>query len=287
VLKVAWLGLLTVLCLTEFAQAQGTQASRQKKRPPPPSTPSSNWTGLQTGATGGNSSLAQNFAEPGSHLCIDTGLGPVSAGCVESHLLFSGHPNSPTFGGFLGYRAQFGLAVLGVEGDLSWKHATSNGTKTVSSTDYYGVQHTELFQGSMQQGWDASLRARGGFLLTPSLLAYGTAGLAIGEVCDSFHYSASISDPESWWHATASGAGASCRFRPGYTAGGGFEMVVADGLKARIEYRYTDLGSFSANVPLTATSSSGCWGSFVCAGNARIDMSAAFQTIRLGLGVDF
>ena len=64
-------------------------------------------------------------------------------------------------------------------------------------------------------------------------------------------------------------------------------MIVGDGWKARLEYRYTDLGGFSADVPLAVTYGPGCTGIFVCTGNAHIDMSAAFQTVRLGLGIDF
>jgi outer membrane immunogenic protein len=283
--RLAWLAAGIVLCLTGIGQADAQQQpSAKKKSTSASSAATSNWTGLQTGATGGNSSLAQNFAEPGAHLCDDTGLGPISLGCTESHLIFGGGSNSPTFGGFLGYRQQFGLAVLGIESDLSWKHASTSGTKAVSFTDNYEFEHAERFQGSMQQGWDASLRGRAGLLLTPSLLAYGTAGFALGQVCDSFRYSATITE-----FAAAFGSGSSCAYRPGYTAGGGLEMVVGNGLKARLEYRYTDLGSFSANVPLAVTYGPGCTaaGMFVCTGNARIDMNAAFQTVRLGLGIDF
>jgi outer membrane immunogenic protein len=285
VLRVAaWFGILIALYLIVLADAD---AQTQTPLSPASSTPGGSWSGLQTGATGGNSSLAQNFAEPGAHLCTITGLGPISPGCIESHLVFTGGLNSPTFGGFLGYRMQFGIAVLGIEADIAWKHVSASAAKTVSYTDFFGFNHTEQFQGSMRQGWDTSLRARAGLLLTPSLLAYGTAGLALGQVCDSFKYSATIIDPESGLFAAASGSGASCDYRPGYTAGGGLEMIVGDGLKARLEYRFTDLGSFSTDVPLAVTFGPGCSAIFACTGNARIDMSAAFQTVRLGIGVDF
>jgi opacity protein-like surface antigen len=120
-------------------------------------------------------------------------------------------------------------------------------------------------------------------LLTPSLLVYGTSGFALGEVCDSFRYSATSIDG---LFTLAYGAGSSCSLRPGYTMGGGLETIVGDGVKAGLEYRYTDLGSFSANVPLGISMGPACTGIFVCTGNAYIDMSAAFQTVRLGLGID-
>ena len=54
-------------CLAQSGQT----AERRKARAAGPSQAppqTSNWTGLQAGANGGNSSLAQNFAEPGAFL---------------------------------------------------------------------------------------------------------------------------------------------------------------------------------------------------------------------------
>ena len=167
-------------CLAQTGQT----AERRKSRAASPSQPppqSNNWNGLQTGANGGNSSLAQNFADPGAFLC------PVYfGGCPETPFAFSGHPSSLTLGGFAGYRLQFGTFVIGIEGDLAWKKAT---TSLVQSgiTSYYV---SETFTGSITQGWDGSLRGRLGTLLTPSLLAYATAGLAFGNVSGSFSYNA-------------------------------------------------------------------------------------------------
>jgi hypothetical protein len=105
--------------------------------------------------------------------------------------------------------------VLGISSDLSWRHASTSGTKAVSFTHHYGFERAEQFQGSMQQGWDASPRTGAGLLLTPPLLAFGTAGCALGRVCDPFRYSATITE---WGlFGAASGSGSSCEYRPGYT----------------------------------------------------------------------
>jgi outer membrane immunogenic protein len=244
-----------------------------------PAAPPSNWTGGQYGAFGGGSNLAQNFAEPGSHLCAVTGLGPVVQPCVESHLVFSGNPTSFTAGGFLGYRVQVGAYVVGIEGDAAWKRASESGYLTVTSVES-GFTRNEVFTGTLRQGWDGSVRGRAGILVTPTTLAYATAGVAFGEVCGSFTYTATLTLP-----ATAYGTGSWCDTRVGYTAGAGLEAEIHRGVKARIEYRYTDLGDFSKTVPLTATGP--CGGSFVCTGTALVDLEAAFHTVRVGLGVDF
>jgi len=256
--------------------AQGSAAAEKRKprsaTPAQAQAPASNWTGLQTGANGGTSSLAQNFAEPGAFLC------PLYFGgsCPETPFNFSGHPSSFTAGGFAGYRVQLGELVFGIEGDLAWKRATTSLTQSGITPLYV----CETFTGSMTQGWDGSLRGRFGVLLAPTLLAYGTAGLAVGNVSGSFSYNAQFGS--GYWAASVTGAQSWSDTRLGYTMGGGFEVDLGKGLKARLEYRYTDFGQISKDVPLA---SSGCE-SFSCGTNAHIDMNAAFHTVRLGLGID-
>jgi outer membrane immunogenic protein len=265
------LGVWISVCLAQVAEAA---EKKRKPRPAQPATSTTNWNGLQTGANGGNSSLAQNFAEPGAFLC------PVyayyAASCVETDFRFSGHPSSFTAGGFTGYRVQIGQMVVGVEGDLAWKKARSSYVQSGITPLYVH----ETFTGSMTQGWDASLRARLGTLLTPSLLAYATGGVAFGSVSGSFSYDAQYG--KDCGGASVKGAMSWDDVRTGYTWGGGLEADIGMGLKARIEYRFTDFGRISKDVPLT---SKGCE-YYLCGTNAHIDMNAAFHTVRLGLGVD-
>ena len=55
------------------------------------------------------------------------------------------------------------------------------------------------------------------------------------------------------------------------------------GVKARLEYRYTDYGKISKDVPL-ATNSLTCGTS--CGTNAHIDTRAFNQRLMVGLGFD-
>ena len=80
---------LVALALVGAGQAATAQVPPAKRQPstpgsgPAPATASSgpapatvsNWTGGQFGAFGGDSTLAQNFTEPGAHLCPGVGLG--------------------------------------------------------------------------------------------------------------------------------------------------------------------------------------------------------------------
>jgi outer membrane immunogenic protein len=72
------------------------------------------------------------------------------------------------------------------------------------------------------------------------------------------------------------------------------EVALWGAWKARIEYRYTDLGTFTKTVPLTRTCADAGSGPATCAtapntGStaATIDLTSTFQTVRVGLGFDF
>jgi outer membrane immunogenic protein len=73
--------------------------------------------------------------------------------------------------------------------------------------------------------------------------------------------------------------------RVGWTTGTGLEVPVGWGWKARLEYRYTDLGSFQHTVPLirTCTCAAGNPGPNV----ALVIQEASFQTLRVGLAYSF
>ncbi len=111
--------------------------------------------------------------------------------------------------------------VLGIEGDLTLNDMKgSSGPFTVSNQ------------------WNATLRARAGYSVDRFLL-YGTGGLAVGGL--------KVSNPAASDDRTVSG----------WTLGGGVEAAVTSSVTARLEYRYTDLGSHAfatspANVGFTS-----------------------------------
>jgi opacity protein-like surface antigen len=301
------IGLLAFMGCTGPVVAQQTQSRPRLAQSYQPAPPPPNWTGSQVGGFGGGSYGSPfSFAEPGAHLCPGSGLGPVSPPCFETPFQFSGQPWSGTVGAFAGYNAQFGNLVVGVEGDAAWKRISISETLAVPVTRISGpdlcrpcgpsgppvpsvgtFMRSETFTGSMTQRWDGSLRVRFGTLITPSTLAYGTAGGAVGNVCNSFTYTAPLTPPVGSVApppTTAFGADSWCETRLGYTVGAGVETAIALGYnsKLRFEYRYTDLGSFSRDVPLALTTSPCPF--TACTGNAHIDLRAGFHTFRLGVG---
>ena len=307
-------GLISAIVITApaFAADMPVQRQRPQQTERAPAQQQPNWSGSQAGGFSGGSSVSNGFAEPGSNLyfsCI--GLG--TAGCVspvtgvpdvETPFGFSKDKLSFTFGGFVGYRWQFGSFVAGVEGDAALKRGETTDSLTVVSRASYpslfeSALRTEQFYGQSKQTWDASLRARLGVLVTPSVLVYGTGGVAFGEVEGAYTYTAvnnyfTSSGLLDLTHmATVSGSWSETRV--GWTGGGGVEVALWGAWKARIEYRYTDLGDFTKSVPLVRTCTEGVTSgpaSCTSAPNtgstaATINLSSTFQTLRVGLGFDF
>jgi outer membrane immunogenic protein len=294
----AGIALLPLLALPTFAAEIPVQA-RPKAAPPArpvaqPAQAPSNWSGSQVGGFNGASNMSNSFVEPGAFLFFAPSFGASPSVNVETPFDIKRHPWSYTAGVFVGYNWQLGNYVVGGEGDIAWKNAQSTSslyTTTVSS----GFLRTESFNGTIKQSWDSSIRARGGFLITPWTLIYGTGGVAFGEVKGSFGYAARIDYVSPDFSAT-SGAANWSDTRVGWTVGGGVETALTPGFlqllgpgwKARVEYRYTDFGTYSKSIPLSFSCSgvSGCSTTPVSS-NAIVNLHPTFHTIRVGLAYNF
>jgi outer membrane immunogenic protein len=239
------------------------------------------WTGAQVGGQGGVSPTAQGFAEPGARLFPDcVGIPAYRSYCTETPFSFSGNKTSATGGGFLGYRIQFGTWVGGIEGDINAKSASASYSQSGSN-----LFRSETFTGTASQGADGSIRGRLGYLVTPWTMVYGTGGVAFGKVSGSFAYNArEIDGAGSLGGAYATGGGSWSTTRTGATGGGGVETLIFPNLTLRLEYRYTDLGSFSENVGLHTFCDTTCRSP---SSNAVINLHPTFQTVTVGVGYNF
>jgi outer membrane immunogenic protein len=111
-----------------------------------------------------------------------------------------------------GFNWQANRLVIGLETDLELADVSGSGVDTLGSA------HTTDID------WLGSLRARFGIAADRTLF-YLTGGLAYGDVA--------IAGPGYSYSST----------RTGWTLGGGIEHAFAPNTTARLEYRYTDLGS--------------------------------------------
>lgn len=146
---------------------------------------------------------------------------------------------APRLGLYLGADWQIANLVLGIEGEAAWaddsrSHAGIPGTW---STDF----GPDLNTARIESAWDASIRARAGFLLTPKLHVYSTGGLAV------LHQEVSATCEGTFpvgWCVTPH-ADSQSVIATGWTVGGGIERMLSRSWIVRGEYRYSDYGSRS------------------------------------------
>ena len=272
-----------------FADEAPQRAAPQRARQQPQQQPqqqASNWNGGQAGGSNGASSVNNNFVEPGAYNFFNCAPG-VGGGfffggspCLETPFSFSNRKTTWVGGGFLGYRWQFGNTVFGVEADLNYKNGSSSYAQ-YSATPSGGV---DSFTGSQKQTWDSSFRARWGVLVTPWTLAYITGGVAAGNVSGSFSYTGyACATPPCPSH-TVVGAASWSDTRVGGTVGAGVEWMLNSLWTARVEYRHTNFGSFSKDIPLVVLNGVCLPGQ--CGSNAHIDLKASDNRVTFGLALN-
>jgi opacity protein-like surface antigen len=166
-------------------------------------------------------------------------------------------------GAFVGYDWQVARHwVTGVEGDLSFGNSSMSrggipGTFGNGSAPAFfalpGIEALQADSSAVKFGWDGSIRARIGYLFTPSVLMYGTGGVAFQQLsvtancsgfvtswCDSarrfFTGLPVIEPPKSETASTV---------KTGLTVGGGVESVLTGNWLGKAEFRYANFGRFN------------------------------------------
>ena len=122
--------------------------------------------------------------------------------------------------------------------------------------------------------WDASLRVRAGFLVTPDVLLYGTGGVAFQRVeVTATCIVSGFCTPRGTTRIISKSS-----TRVGWTIGAGFEAMLRDNWLIRAEYRYADYGSLGFKIVSDI-------GRGTFANNAKIDVST--HTASIGLAYKF
>ncbi|WP_457796905.1 outer membrane protein [Methylocystis sp. S23] len=226
---------------------------------PPPPPPPPLWTGfyvgLNAGGTFGNSSNITTFGAP----IFVNPLFPAGAGAVANSLAFaatsnlSGGNNSGFIGGGqIGYNYQFyNSFVVGLEADIqgiAGSNNTSTGAGVVSLGPWGFPAESYAAVSSARRNIDylGTVRGRLGWLALPTLLIYGTGGLAYGGVNVNTAFTAQESLGAAVYPTVFGGANFSDT-RVGWTAGGGVEWMFWPNWSAKVEYLYYDLGTVTTN----------------------------------------
>ena len=153
-------------------------------------------------------------------------------------------------GGQVGYNYQlFDKGVIGFEADME---GVAVG---VSAANWISASPATYVQGLRSQHSFGTVRGRLGFLITPTLMVYGTSGLAYGEVDLSAAWFSPTLTPALNAGGTAYGYQ---DMRTGWTGGGGVEWMFLPKWSAKLEYLYYDLGT-AATLPLQAVYGGAKW----------------------------
>jgi outer membrane immunogenic protein len=171
----------------------------------------------------------------GGYIGVNVGYGfgrSSDTSVLGAPILFSdtirSNMNGVLGGAQIGYNSQMQNWVVGLEADFQGTGQSSNHPLTCPA----GICTGAVLPVTMRQQLDffGTVRVRAGFAIVPTVLLYGTAGLAYGQV-DS--------------NSTLVGSTRAQNYNPGWTAGGGIEAAMGGGWIARVEYLYLDLGKVS------------------------------------------
>ncbi len=231
--------------------------------PPPPPPPM--WTGFYVGVNAGggwaNSNSINTTAFPGFPFAPLGNVVPYTnaSAALATTSIGSGNGGGFIGGGQLGYNWQFyNSFVAGVEADIQGV-AGSNSAKPILSAaaPIAGESIISATSVSRSIGYFGTVRGRLGWLFMPTLLVYGTGGLAYGgvsantSIVQGITGAPAVSNP--WF-----GAGAFSDTRVGWTVGAGLEWMFAPNWSAKVEYLYYDLGSVTYGVsPLISANNAG------------------------------
>jgi outer membrane immunogenic protein len=236
-----------------------------------PPTEQVSWTGWYVGGNAGYSwgKVDGDFNAPGFP-GLSLGNSPPPPGSFPTSL----KPNGFIGGGQIGYNWQLDKWVFSLETDFQGS-AERNG---ISFDNFYSCESVGFLGCHLAQTrdakilWFGTVRGRIGWLFTPTLLFYGTGGLAYGKVSAG----GTISDPEN---TGVSFSFAESKITLGYAAGAGIEGTILDlrDWTWRIEYLYLNLGSLSGSGTEPITGSSYNWNAKFTDNIVRVGLNYRFH----------
>jgi outer membrane immunogenic protein len=251
-----------------------------RKAAPVYTAPAATWTGFYAGLNAGGAWANNNSARI-TTWPLNGDVAVIYWGTLNGKVA-SSTTNGFIGGGQIGYNWQLpvGTAVFvtGVEADIQGV-AANGGQKTTNavwqSQPLYCCSVWNSTSASSNLQWLGTVRGRIGYLVTPSLLVYGTGGLAYGSVNFNFSQTqlTSVVFPGSQPCFTstcngptpitiAPGSAGYSGTMAGYAAGGGVEWMLLPNWSLKAEYVYYNLGNvattlFLTNYPLGYVAASG------------------------------
>jgi outer membrane immunogenic protein len=252
--KVLLASALTLSAASAFAADLPSRKEAPVYMPP---APMATWTGFYAGLNVGGGWSANSGYDNGLPYADPR----FAAGPGNFFLLPNGGNGSNAAGGVVGggqvgYNYQFQSLLVGVEADIQGTSITNSGgngfypyPSPLAPAGGLLIPLAAGNGGNVGLPWFGTVRGRVGYLITPTLLLYGTGGFAYGGV------------EFGQWTNT----------RTGWTAGGGVEWMFMPNWSAKVEYLFTDLSDGGRG---------GAWGW----GNAN---RPQFNVVRAGVNYHF
>src|SRR4051794_6339171 len=249
--------------------------------PPVYAPPAFTWSGLYVGGHVGYGWSDFDFRNP-----TVTISGPIllpTGSIIGVPLERQFNANNVIGGGQVGFNAQFGPLVAGVEGDFTWTDLSGRYRSTSGPTAIGPFAVTTAEGAAAKVEWVSTVRSRFGFAFD-RFLVYGTGGVAFGEVRGAGDITATLPP-----FGSLTLAANDRRTHVGWTAGGGMEAMITSNLSAKVEYLYTDLGREHHEAPALITGTPTV-AALIPAGTtvrAAGDFNAQVQTVKIGLNYRF
>ncbi|MGJ0507425.1 MAG: outer membrane protein [Methylocystis sp.] len=245
----AWVSLFACAASSAFAADLPSRKAPPVLPPPPVLT----WTGFYAGLNAGGTWSNNNTATFGAVGLVDDPIWlPGGPFALSATGVATGNSGAGFIGGGqIGYNYQFGSSFLvGFETDIQGVAGTSGTAQAVgvavNTVTFDPVSTpTTVTRVNRRMDYFGTVRGRLGWLVTPTLLVYGTGGFAYGGFSLS---AAQYSFDPSGLYGTGFGATSFNRTATGWTAGGGVEWMFWPNWSAKVEYLYYDLGHASSTL---------------------------------------
>jgi len=225
------------------------------------------YAGINAGGTWSNNNNVNVTGLPGPYYADDSVPLDLADYSTVSAVLATGSRTTGNRAGFIGggqigYNfqlsgARFGLNdfVAGFEADFQGINGSNSSIGSFAYTPIFsqsfGLPDDTMYSVSnvsKRLSYLGTVRGRLGYLITPQLLVYGTAGLAYGPAQSSVSIFQREYAPIGDQFVNTQGNGSYSNSLAGWTAGGGAEWMFMRNWSAKMEYLYYDLGNTSYTV---------------------------------------
>jgi outer membrane immunogenic protein len=222
------------------------------------------WTGFYGGINGGygwdrTSGSVDSAADPATVIFLGGG-----SWFTPDQFASAFRQSGGIIGAQAGYNWQFSDRwVGGVEIDIQYAHVHGSSSNVLFlNPAFFGTDFPFTSNTERTLEWFGTLRGRLGYLATPSLLIYGTGGMAFGKTTSNGSVAITAATNSSIGIG-AGGSSLSCsnattampcyigsgsRTSVGWAAGAGFEYKFSSNMTAKVECLHVDLGGQTINL---------------------------------------